>query len=472
MRTLVIPCAIVLTMTISVAQDAPKDSLADLKDGNAIIRPVARIQPERLSDCSGMHWWKGAWWAHNDRGDGPALYRADTPDFKDAQRITLPGATAVDWQALATLGDDLMICDIADSYTRRDDLAIYRAGYSDGKLSLLARYAMRYPDGPRDAEAAFTLDGKLHVVTRPRGDGMTVVYRFNELKTDEPNTAEAVAKLDLDKRTIVTAADCDGAHVVLLSYTRVFVYAADKLEGAPLSSTRIYAGRCKAACLHEGRLVFTSQQRDVYAINDFLTRGVKNALPEAVRVELPREKTAYDPDGSGEAWKAGAATLPLRGLGEGEFVRWMISGGWLMLAGAVRYDSFTSSSEDGPRHGSALVLMLGTGDDDFLRGDERFYWLGDNGITGLDVWSMDATSAVLKPLPGAVARGSVRAGWMRFEYALPLTRIFGEGELPAEFRVNLWGFNLKGKQEPHLAGASFACRAHPYTWAHAKVVKK
>src|SRR5690606_18274741 len=102
--------------------------------------------------------------------------------------------------------------------------------------------------------------------------------------------------------------------------------------------------------------------------------------------------------------------------GEGEYVRWMISGGWLMLAGAVRYDSFTSSSEDGPRHGSALVLMLGTGDDDFLRGDERFYWLGDNGITGLDVWSMDATSATLKPLPGAVAKGSVRAGWMRFEY--------------------------------------------------------
>src|SRR5690606_23723212 len=190
--------------------------------------------------------------------------------------------------------------------------------------------------------------GKLHVLTRPRADEMTVVYRFNELKADEPNTAEAVAKLDLGKRTMVTAADCDGAHLVLLSYTRVFVYAADKLEGAPLSSTRIYAGRCKAVCLHEGRLVFTNQLRDVYAINDYLSRGVKQALPEAVRVELPREKTAYEPDGTGEAWKGGAATLPLRGLGEGEYVRWMISGGWLMLAGAVRYDSFTSSSEDGP----------------------------------------------------------------------------------------------------------------------------
>jgi hypothetical protein len=460
--------ALLLIVAGIAAQEAPTDSLSGVKDGNAILATIGRIAHDDLDECSGIQWWQDAWWAHNDSGGGPILYRAKTPDFADAERLAVPGAEAVDWEDITTYGGDLLVCDIGDNSRRRDDLALYRVTHADGKLALAARYAIAYPDGNHDAEAAFTIGGKLHIVTKHRGEGFTGVYRWAQLDKEAKNVGELVAKLDLDARAMVTAGDCDGAHVVLLSYTRIFVYAADKLEGKPLFSTRIHANQCKGIVLKDGRLVFTNEQRGVYAIDDYLKRKITNALPPKVRVELPREKAKYEPDGTGAAWKSGAYTLPLKGIGEDEYVRWMIADAYLMIAGKLRYEAFTSSSEQGPRLGTALILTLGTDDDEFLTGNERMFWLGDNGATGLDAWRLDVNAPSLKPVAGVKVKGEIKGGWMSFEYALPLTDVFGEGELPETFRINLWGRSLQ-EDEPRLSGESMGTLFNPYTWAEAEL---
>src|SRR5690606_29826427 len=160
----------------------------------------------------------------------------------------------------------------------------------------------------------------------------------------------------------------------------IFVYAAGKLDGKPLSSTRIHANQCEALCIRDHRLVFTNEQREVYAINDYLKRELKQALPPRVSVELPVTDATHEPAGAGAAWREGSFTLPLRDVGEGESARWKICGPWLMLAGSLRYEgAFSSSSERGNRRGSGFMLMFTTGDDDFLTGNETFLWFGDNG---------------------------------------------------------------------------------------------
>lgn len=456
----------------ATAQEPPKDSLSGVKDGHATLAPIATIAQDKLFRCAGLVRWKDAWWAHNSLVDDATLFRSTTLDFVDAQRLPVPNAGATRWEDLTTIDDDLLVCDIGDSARKRRFLTLYRVAWMEGRLSLVARYNIKYPAQAHDAEAAFTLNGKLHLVTRDRGEGYTAVFRWPELSKDETTVGEEVGRLALGENTAVTAADCDGTHLLLLSFTRIFVYASDKIEGKPAASTRIHANICKALSFQDGSVVFANQQRQVFAISDYISRKIASALPPRVNVELPVEEAAYKPDGTGDAWKSGAQTLPMKGVGEDEYVRWMIAGGYLMLAGKLRYEGgFTSSDEHG-RRGSALTLMFGSEDTDQLSGDERMFWLGDNGVTGLDAWKFNAKQFLLKPLAGALVAGDVKGGWMSFEYALPLTEVFGQGKLPQEFRVNVWGYSLQGPDEPHLTGEALYSMNLPYTWAWGKVVTR
>lgn len=455
------PLLLLLLCTAALAQQAPKDSLSNIKDGSATLTPVATIAEPRLDKPAGLAHWQGAWWALNADG---TLLRAATPDFKDAQSFLLPGVTLHRPEALTVLGDDLLVCDTGNPRLSDAPRLAYRAKYEQGKLSLAARYTLA-PAKPFDAEAAFTLDGKLHFVTRNRGEAGTFIYRFNELAADKPNVPELAATTTLDANAVITAADCDGKNVVLIGQTHIYRLGISDLTAAP-AAVRYHADLCKAAALHDGRLVMLDRA-NVYAL---ATLDIKQALPALPAIELPLEQGKYEPDGTGEAWKGGAFALPLRNIGEKEHLRWMIAGGHLLLAGRLRYEgAFTSSSEQGSRLGTGLVLMFGTGDDDHLTGQERIFWLGDNGLTGLDAWKLEPNGMKLSPLADIKVAGEVKESWMNFEYALPLTAVFGEGKMPDTFRVNAWGFNLR-RAEPRLAGANFGSINHPYTWAHCRVV--
>ncbi|MBX3460634.1 MAG: hypothetical protein KF696_11840 [Planctomycetes bacterium] len=463
-----VTAAVLMLLSTALAQDAPKDSLSDIKDGVAALSPIAAIAESRLDKPAGLARWQGAWWAINGaRGDN-TLWRADAPDFKDARPMPVEGATANRWEALAVLGDDLLVCDTGNPRRATEALKAWRVRHEEGRLRVVAAYTLSQPDKPIDAEAAFTMAGTLHLVTRARGDERTAIWRYPELSADQPNKPEFVCNLNATGHCVVTGADCDGKHVVLLAQTRLLTLPADKLDAMP-DSVRFYAGACKACALHEGQLVVLSGT-DVYAINNFAARGLRSAMPAMPAVELPLEDGKYEPDGTGEAWKGGAYALPLKGISEAEHVRWMIGGAHLMLAGKLRYDgAFTSSSEQGSRLGAGLALMIGSGDDDYLTGGEKIFWLGDNGLTGLDAWLLDPAGMKLAPLKGVAVAGEVKEGWLTFEYAIPLTALFGEGKLPDAFRANLWGFNLR-KSEPRLTGANFGCINHPYTWARTRIV--
>lgn len=488
-RTAAVIALLVLGVFTASAQDTPqpeppssppepsaepdaKDSVVEAYDAHGVVKPFCRLDYKDLNESSGLEHWQGAWWSHNDSGDGPYLYRSDDLTFKDAKRFAVPGAVAMDWEEVTTLGEDLLVCDIGDNGRKRDDLMLYRVTWDaeNAKLVLKAKYSIAYPDGKHDAEAATDINGVLHIVSKHRGEGFTGVYKFAELKEGEKNVGELVGKLELDERVMITAGEYDptSKKLLLLSYTRLFVYG-DKLEGKPERSVLIYAQQCESLCVHEGAAVYGNEQQEIYRINKFIASKYEFLLPPWLATELPVQDEAVEPEGAGLDWADGAYSFKLSNMREGEFLRWKVCGAYLMLAGRFEYDSFSSSSGRGNRLGSALLLMIGSEWTDFLDGSETHLWLGDNGETGVDAWKLNPKNFELSGVPGLKAAGIIKDKAWSFEYAVPLTEVFGEGKMPEGFLVNVWGYNLHGEDEPHLRGSSIMTLGNPYIWGGATV---
>ena len=58
-------------------------------------------------------------------------------------------------------------------------------------VTLVATYPIAYPDAKHDAEAVFVLEGKVHIVSKERGEGETALYRLDRLQTRAQLGADA-----------------------------------------------------------------------------------------------------------------------------------------------------------------------------------------------------------------------------------------------------------------------------------------
>ncbi len=251
-------------------------------------QPIAHIAQARIAECSGIAYLDGAWFVHNDSGDGPVLYRSAALDFVQTEVLPLAGAQAVDWEDIAVLDGDLLVGDIGDNDRRRDHLVLYRARYREpvegysGALELVATYPFRYPDGRHNAEALVVIDGNVHVISKARGKEATAVYRFDRLldathlAPGEVNVPQLLATLELDRRERVTAADYDSAsgRVMLLTSRSLCCYPRGHLAGEPAWRLPISAGKCEALCFAGDRLIIGNEGREVFALEK---------LPDVVR---------------------------------------------------------------------------------------------------------------------------------------------------------------------------------------------
>ena len=169
-------------------------------------------------------------WSLNDSGN-PATLFAFTTAGRDVAAVTVAGAQNLDWEDLARgRRGTLLIGDIGDNLAERPSIAVLevpepRAGAT--AVAPAARYELRYPDGPRDAEAllfdrsrgaivgvskSFGPPGGIYVARRPSGEGVTTLRRAGTLK--------------LDGGDAVTAGDvsADGRTIVLRTYDRAFAW--------------------------------------------------------------------------------------------------------------------------------------------------------------------------------------------------------------------------------------------------------
>ncbi|HET6813152.1 MAG TPA: hypothetical protein VFJ69_03970, partial [Actinomycetota bacterium] len=142
-----------------------------------------RLEDPRILESSGLALSRrhpAVLWTHNDSGGGPELYAVGS-DGRTLATLTLAGAEARDWEALAPGRDDrgrpaLLVGDIGDNQDLWPEVAVYRvtepARLRDATVPAV-RYRLRYADGPRDAEALLVdpRSNRLYVATKSSDGG-------------------------------------------------------------------------------------------------------------------------------------------------------------------------------------------------------------------------------------------------------------------------------------------------------------
>lgn len=150
---------------------------------------ITKIKNELITESSGLvasRTLSGAYWTHNDSGDGPFIYAINTRgNSLGVFRVT--GANARDWEDIS-IGPGpqrnrtyLYIGDIGDNGEKRTDIIVYRVPEPDLKnvakgstkakpLTTAPAEAIRlkYPDGKHDAETLLVhpTTGNLYIITK------------------------------------------------------------------------------------------------------------------------------------------------------------------------------------------------------------------------------------------------------------------------------------------------------------------
>jgi hypothetical protein len=175
----------------------------------------------------------GRYWTHNDSDDGPIIYCLDE-QAASCGTWTVAGAGAFDWEDIAAgPGPEpgtpyLYVGDIGDNLAVRPSIVVYRVpepvpGPAVGTTARADAITLRYPDGPRDAEALLVhpTSGDLYVVAKEPSPGVYVARA--PLAAGAAVTMARLATLPVGGLGVlgsVTGGDIspDGARVALCTY--------------------------------------------------------------------------------------------------------------------------------------------------------------------------------------------------------------------------------------------------------------
>jgi hypothetical protein len=217
-------------------------------------------------------------WTHNDSGDSARLLAVTTGGRLLAE-LSVSGAENVDWEDIAIGRGTLYAADIGDNLAQRPSVSVYRVAEprltgATAPLVLTApatRIELRYPGGPRDAEALLRdpASGALVIVEKSYGPraGVYVAARPRPAAAGAPLTLRRSGRLRLGVGEPVTAGDvsADGRTIALRSYDRVFVWrrragesVAAALRRKPCSAGAdlLAEGQGEALALNRGGTAF------------------------------------------------------------------------------------------------------------------------------------------------------------------------------------------------------------------------
>jgi hypothetical protein len=281
------------------------------------------IRDPRVTESSGLaasRLHPGVVYTHNDSGDAARVF-AVGPDGRVLATLRLAGVRARDWEAIAAGRDErgrpaLFVGDVGDNRGSWPSVAVYRiaepATLRDATVPA-RRYRLRYPDGPRNAEALLVdpRSDRLFVASKePVGGGLYEAPAT--LRSDRVNLLHRVAAVP----PLVTdgAFAPDGRTYVLRGYLDAYVYAASGRRIDSFSLPAQDQGE-SLTCTLDGREVLVGSE------------GVDSPV---WRVRLPAAATPPDgtasrpggpapPGGGGSAgtvaalrgWRAGALLLAL-----------------------------------------------------------------------------------------------------------------------------------------------------------------
>lgn len=210
------------------------DSAALVNDGSCLYPPtslncpVIGVLPNHVQESSGMVFFGGKLWTHNDSGNDATLYGFDTTTYQIQDTISIENYTNIDWEDLAISEDFVFIGDFGNNNGSRTNLRLLRIDLSD-TLNLdtveIEEISFIYPDQTNfspsnnhsiDCEAFFYHNDSLHLFTKHWGNGYTKHYKLpNEIGS---HTAIFVDSIFVNGQ--ITAADISPSGIVsLLGYS-------------------------------------------------------------------------------------------------------------------------------------------------------------------------------------------------------------------------------------------------------------
>lgn len=221
---------------VSAEPPQRKPALTVQADSSGVLDVVYLNHPN-VTESSGLAVSRrrdGYFWTHNDSGDGPRLYAFNSRGEATGQ-VHLSAADSLDWEDMASFADEgtprLLVADCGDNGALRDTIALYLIDEPDPRKSTLARrpqiIQVRYPDGPKDCEAAGVDTHRRQVVLITKSAlplaGIYVVPLppRADRSSRGPVTAKRIGTLPLPMVTAMDISDPSG-DIHLVSYFQAF----------------------------------------------------------------------------------------------------------------------------------------------------------------------------------------------------------------------------------------------------------
>ncbi len=194
------------------------------------VRPEHKFYlPSAIDETSGLIFWNGECYSHNDSGGDEILYRFDTVNGDIDQRITIANGSNIDWEELAMDDNYIYVGDFGNNRGTRTDLKIYRIDKQlipeSGDANVTAEIInFSYEDQTDfssrknhnfDCEAMIATNNKIYLFSKNRGNEHTKMYELS----NAPGTHKAVLRDEFDVNCLVTSADLSSSgELFLLGY--------------------------------------------------------------------------------------------------------------------------------------------------------------------------------------------------------------------------------------------------------------
>jgi len=147
--------------------------------------------PDQLSESSGLIFYDNKVVMHNDSGNAPELFELDPITMKIVRTVTIANAENVDWEDMTQDAQYIYIGDFGNHRGIRKDLCIYKVSKAAFDASTTVRAEkiyFSYPDQPTartaksdfDAEALFSLESNLVILTKQWNSQGTTAYRISK----------------------------------------------------------------------------------------------------------------------------------------------------------------------------------------------------------------------------------------------------------------------------------------------------
>lgn len=267
---------------------------------------LCTIEDPRLAELSGLASNGRRWVAVNDGGDSVEIFVLNR-DCSVQRTISAP-LDPFDVEDVALAGDgDIWLGDTGDNNRERDTIAMIKVSPA-GETTL---YRLRYPDGPRDAEALLLDSGGVPYVITKSVSGVAGVFRpAGEPESPGPTPLEQVGTVRLASTNtrggpvsgfvgsaVVTGGSVSrsGNVVALRTYTEAYLYRAP--NGSVPAALRSEPVRIPLPDEVQGEAVAVEPNGTLLSASEGERQPVR-AVPGAAAL-LPRPEPPAGRDGSG-----------------------------------------------------------------------------------------------------------------------------------------------------------------------------